>query len=195
MGKNDFLTPKAVAILSLLHLPLPATHTESFYSPQQLAWGVALLIFGRDVVFSYAKWQQTSSRWMQRPTFSFHSLRDLLQIGNRIKAKGLQKLRWFCQMCQKQCRDENGFKCHLTSDSHRRQMELFGQNPHRIVDGYSEEFHSCFMEHMRRAYAPNQHTVLTTMCLSEFVTFSVCSANFALESKYSPTLYVIARER
>ena len=31
-------------------------------------------------------------------------------IGNRIKAKGLQKLRWYCQMCQKQCRDENGFK-------------------------------------------------------------------------------------
>lgn len=28
------------------------------------------------------------------------------QIANRIKAKGLQKLRWFCQMCQKQCRDE-----------------------------------------------------------------------------------------
>jgi len=27
-------------------------------------------------------------------------------IGNRIKAKGLQKLRWYCQMCQKQCRDE-----------------------------------------------------------------------------------------
>ena len=27
-------------------------------------------------------------------------------IANRIKAKGLQKLRWFCQMCQKQCRDE-----------------------------------------------------------------------------------------
>ena len=31
-------------------------------------------------------------------------------IANRIKAKGLQKLRWYCQMCQKQCRDENGFK-------------------------------------------------------------------------------------
>ncbi|KAI5345680.1 hypothetical protein L3X38_013557 [Prunus dulcis] len=24
-------------------------------------------------------------------------------IANRIKAKGLQKLRWYCQMCQKQC--------------------------------------------------------------------------------------------
>lgn len=27
-------------------------------------------------------------------------------ISNRIKSKGLQKLRWYCQMCQKQCRDE-----------------------------------------------------------------------------------------
>ena len=25
-------------------------------------------------------------------------------IANRIKSKGLQKLRWYCQMCQKQCR-------------------------------------------------------------------------------------------
>ena len=31
-------------------------------------------------------------------------------IANRIKAKGLQKLKWYCQMCEKQCRDENGFK-------------------------------------------------------------------------------------
>jgi hypothetical protein len=31
-------------------------------------------------------------------------------IANRIKAKGLQKLRYFCQMCEKQCRDDNGFK-------------------------------------------------------------------------------------
>lgn len=31
-------------------------------------------------------------------------------MSNRIKASGLQKLRWYCQMCQKQCRDENGFK-------------------------------------------------------------------------------------
>lgn len=54
-----------------------------------------------------------------------------LQIGNRIKAKGLQKLRWYCQMCQKQCRDENGFKCHLTSESHKRQMMVFGQAPMR----------------------------------------------------------------
>jgi DNA/RNA-binding protein KIN17 len=31
-------------------------------------------------------------------------------IAKRLKAKGLQRLRWYCQMCEKQCRDENGFK-------------------------------------------------------------------------------------
>jgi hypothetical protein len=51
------------------------------------------------------------------------------QIANRQKAKGLQKLRWYCQMCNKQCRDENGFKCHQTSESHKRQMLVFGQAP------------------------------------------------------------------
>lgn len=62
--------------------------------------------------------------------FTIRSLGQL-QIANRIKAKGLQKLRWYCQMCQKQCRDENGFKCHLTSESHKRQMMVFGEAPDR----------------------------------------------------------------
>ena len=47
-------------------------------------------------------------------------------IANRMKAKGLQKLKFYCQMCSKQCRDENGFKCHLTSDSHLRNMRMRG---------------------------------------------------------------------
>lgn len=29
-----------------------------------------------------------------------------------MKSKGLQKLRWYCQLCNKQCRNENGFICH-----------------------------------------------------------------------------------
>ncbi|KAL6554904.1 DNA/RNA-binding protein kin17 [Orobanche gracilis] len=73
-------------------------------------------------------------------------------IANRIKAKGLQKLRWYCQMCEKQCRDENGFKCHCMSESHQRQMQVFGQNPTRIVDGYSEQFETSFLEHMKRSH-------------------------------------------
>ena len=101
MGKNDFLSPKAVRCnrfaLVLTH-PLPA--------PPFLPWklGHALLL------------TNLAGRWACST-----------QIANRIKAKGLQKLRWYCQMCGKQCRDENGFKCHLSSDSHQRQMMVFGQ--------------------------------------------------------------------
>jgi hypothetical protein len=49
---------------------------------------------------------------------------NCLQIANRIKAKGLNKLRWYCQLCQKSCRDENGFKCHQMSEGHQRQMQV-----------------------------------------------------------------------
>jgi DNA/RNA-binding protein KIN17 len=61
-------------------------------------------------------------------------------ISNRIKSKGLQKLRWYCQMCEKQCRDENGFKCHMTSESHQRQLLLFGENPAKYLSNYSKDF-------------------------------------------------------
>lgn len=54
-------------------------------------------------------------------------------IGNRIKAKGLCKLRWYCEMCVKQCRDENGFKCHQTSEGHLRQMRIFAENPEAVM--------------------------------------------------------------
>ncbi|KAK9282636.1 hypothetical protein L1049_010855 [Liquidambar formosana] len=88
-------------------------------------------------------------------------------IANRIKAKGLQKLRWYCQMCQKQCRDENGFKCHCMSESHQRQMQIFGQNPNRIVDGYSEEFESLFLEHMKRSHRFSR--VAATVVYNEYI--------------------------
>ncbi|PWA53378.1 DNA/RNA-binding protein Kin17, conserved region [Artemisia annua] len=88
-------------------------------------------------------------------------------IANRIKSKGLQKLRWYCQMCQKQCRDENGFKCHCMSESHQRQMEVFGQNPTRIVDGYSEEFENMFLDHMKRSHRFSR--IAATVVYNEYI--------------------------
>ncbi|KAB5542173.1 hypothetical protein PHYPO_G00088390 [Pangasianodon hypophthalmus] len=73
-------------------------------------------------------------------------------ISNRIKAKGLQKLRWYCQMCQKQCRDENGFKCHCMSESHQRQLLLASENPSQFMDYFSDEFKSDFLELLRRRF-------------------------------------------
>ncbi|XVF83677.1 hypothetical protein PTKIN_Ptkin16aG0509700 [Pterospermum kingtungense] len=88
-------------------------------------------------------------------------------IANRIKAKGLQKLRWYCQMCQKQCRDENGFKCHCMSESHQRQMQIFGQNSDRIVSGYSEEFERNFLDLMKRSHRFSR--VAATVVYNEFI--------------------------
>ncbi|XP_058479596.1 DNA/RNA-binding protein KIN17 [Solea solea] len=73
-------------------------------------------------------------------------------IGNRIKAKGLQKLRWYCQMCQKQCRDENGFKCHCMSESHQRQLLLASEDPNKFMDYFSDEFKRDFLELIRRRF-------------------------------------------
>ncbi|XP_041346944.1 DNA/RNA-binding protein KIN17-like isoform X2 [Gigantopelta aegis] len=73
-------------------------------------------------------------------------------IANRIKAKGLQKLRWYCQMCQKQCRDENGFKCHMMSESHQRQLLLFAENPDEYVDTFSKDFEEDYLELLRRRF-------------------------------------------
>lgn len=73
-------------------------------------------------------------------------------LANRMKAKGLQKLRWYCQMCQKQCRDENGFKCHTMSESHQRQLLLFADNPDRFLDSFSEEFLEGYLSLLKRRF-------------------------------------------
>ncbi|GLT73652.1 hypothetical protein SLA2020_454950 [Shorea laevis] len=88
-------------------------------------------------------------------------------IANRIKAKGLQKIRWYCQMCQKQCRDENGFKCHCMSESHERQMQIFCQNPDRIGSGYSEEFERNFLDLMKRSHRFSR--VAATVVYNEYI--------------------------
>lgn len=73
-------------------------------------------------------------------------------ISNRIKAKGLQKLRWYCQMCQKQCRDENGFKCHTMSESHQRQLLLLAEDVDKYMDSFSREFQDAFLKLLKRQF-------------------------------------------
>lgn len=73
-------------------------------------------------------------------------------IGNRIKAKGLQKLKFYCQMCEKQCRDENGFKCHTMSESHQRQLLLFADNSRKYLDQFSREFRDEYICLLKRRF-------------------------------------------
>lgn len=73
-------------------------------------------------------------------------------LANKMKAKGLQKLRWYCQMCQKQCRDENGFKCHTMSESHQRQLLLFADNSKRFMDEFSFDFQKEYLQILKRQF-------------------------------------------
>ncbi|KAG7162054.1 DNA/RNA-binding protein KIN17-like [Homarus americanus] len=73
-------------------------------------------------------------------------------LANKMKAKGLQKLRWYCQMCEKQCRDENGFKCHTMSESHQRQLLLFAEDPDKYLDSFSQEFLDGYTSLLKRRF-------------------------------------------
>ena len=74
------------------------------------------------------------------------------EVANRSKSRGLQKLKYFCQACEKQCRDENGFKCHCASDSHIQQMGVFAQNAEGFMDTYSSSFDKTFIELLSRRF-------------------------------------------
>ena len=73
-------------------------------------------------------------------------------IANKIKSKGLQKLRWYCEMCEKQCRDENGFKCHCMSEGHLRQMKLFADAPGKFLNEFSSQFMSNFLRTLKHRH-------------------------------------------
>ncbi|KAJ5798388.1 uncharacterized protein N7503_007684 [Penicillium pulvis] len=70
-------------------------------------------------------------------------------IGNKIKAKGLGRLRWYCQACERQMRDANGFKCHITSESHVRQMLILGENAPKAINDFSQQFIDNFVNNLR----------------------------------------------
>lgn len=77
---------------------------------------------------------------------------SLKHLNNKMKAKGLQRLRWYCQVCEKQCRDENGFKCHTQSESHVRQMLVIGEDAKKFITDYSSQFQRDFLQLLRTSH-------------------------------------------
>ncbi|PLB44964.1 hypothetical protein P170DRAFT_513067 [Aspergillus steynii IBT 23096] len=73
-------------------------------------------------------------------------------LSNKMKAKGLGRLRWYCQLCERQMRDENGFKCHVQSESHVRQALIVGEDPKKYIEDYSKEFMKNFLDLLRTTH-------------------------------------------
>jgi len=77
-------------------------------------------------------------------------------IANKIKSKGLKKVRFYCQMCEKQCRDENGFKCHKMSEGHQRKMQVFMSNSRKFTNDFSKQFETGFLDILSRRHNTNK---------------------------------------
>lgn len=88
-------------------------------------------------------------------------------IGKKIKSKGLQKLKFYCQMCQKQCRDANGFKCHTSSEAHQRQLLLFAENPNKYLGSYSDDFLKDWLYLLRTRFGTRR--VLANTVYQEYI--------------------------
>ncbi|KAL9644339.1 hypothetical protein ABK040_005798 [Willaertia magna] len=90
------------------------------------------------------------------------------QAAKAIKAKGLQKLKYYCQMCQKQCRDASGFKSHLLSESHQRQMQIFRSNPSKFINEFSSQFQKGFLDILKSRHAKKRVPALKVY--NEYIT-------------------------
>eukprot|EP01130_Rhizamoeba_saxonica_P005017 TRINITY_DN2020_c0_g1_i4.p1 TRINITY_DN2020_c0_g1~~TRINITY_DN2020_c0_g1_i4.p1 ORF type:complete len:529 (-),score=130.35 TRINITY_DN2020_c0_g1_i4:88-1674(-) len=73
-------------------------------------------------------------------------------LSKKMKMAGLQKTRWYCQVCQKQCRDAHGFKSHTKSDGHLRMMKIVAQNKGKYISQFSKQFEKAFTDILRIKY-------------------------------------------
>ncbi|KII75126.1 DNA/RNA-binding protein KIN17 [Thelohanellus kitauei] len=88
-------------------------------------------------------------------------------LSSKKRPKSLKKLKWYCQMCEKQCSDELGFRRHCATESHKHQMALFAENPDHFINQFSAEFEHDFMDLLKRKYASN--FVLANHIYQDFV--------------------------
>ncbi|KAI1497578.1 zinc finger protein RTS2 [Biscogniauxia marginata] len=77
-------------------------------------------------------------------------------LNKQMKLKGLQRLRFYCQICEKQCRDENSFKQHTMSESHVRAMLLVGEDPKKYISDFSNQFLKDFIQLLRTSHGEKQ---------------------------------------
>ncbi|KAM7201818.1 Domain of Kin17 curved DNA-binding domain containing protein [Rhypophila sp. PSN 637] len=77
-------------------------------------------------------------------------------LSNQMKARGLNRLRWYCQICEKSCRDENGFKMHTQSESHTRKALEAGQNFKGVQEDFSKTFLNEFISLLKSSHGEKE---------------------------------------
>ena len=77
-------------------------------------------------------------------------------LSNKMRSKGLGRLRWYCQVCEKQCNDAHGFSLHTQSESHVRQMLVVGEDPRKAINEFSNQFLRDFLQLLRTGHGEKQ---------------------------------------
>ncbi|KAM3133734.1 hypothetical protein pb186bvf_014143 [Paramecium bursaria] len=67
------------------------------------------------------------------------------QTYGKQKASKNAKLKFYCQMCRKQCLDDDGFRCHTSSDHHMSMMRKYHENPEYYMELFSQDFQTAFL--------------------------------------------------
>ena len=71
----------------------------------------------------------------------------------------LGKHKFYCEMCQKQCKDENAWTQHQRSAYHAQRMATYSEKPQFFVAKYSALFEEQFLDTFRIKYGKNQWVV------------------------------------
>ncbi|KAL6950817.1 hypothetical protein ACO0QE_000099 [Hanseniaspora vineae] len=74
----------------------------------------------------------------------FHKHQRKQQNSNR-----LSKLAYYCQICQKQCRDDNGYRQHLRSPHH---LKMKSKITAQDIAQYNEMFEKSFLQYLRLSH-------------------------------------------
>ncbi|KAK3370171.1 domain of Kin17 curved DNA-binding protein-domain-containing protein [Podospora didyma] len=77
-------------------------------------------------------------------------------LSNQMKSRGLTRLRWYCQICEKPCRDENGFKMHTQSPSHMAKALEAGKNFKSVQEDFSKQFEDYFISLLRTSHGTKE---------------------------------------
>lgn len=79
----------------------------------------------------------------------------------------LYKLKFYCQICNKQLKDKDGFNCHLNSNYHKQNLEIVADNPQFYINNYSKEFETGFTDILKRNHS--KHWVSANKVYQEYI--------------------------
>lgn len=86
---------------------------------------------------------------------------------NPADSPGLGRLRWYCQICEKQMRDENGFQAHCRSEPHLRKIIAVGPKAGATIAEFSRQFQYEFLSLLKSRH--NTQRVRANAVYNEYI--------------------------